>query len=221
MLLEHVSIASRVLAGLEHHGYPLLAGSLLINNIGVPVPAESVLLTAAGLAKEGHFRLPLVYLTGVLAAVGGDNAGFMLGRQLGREVLSHRFSLLLTPKRIAWLDRLLDRWGAGAIFIVRFVPGVSTVSAVLAGSSNLPWRDYLLGNVTGGLAWVAWICTLGYYGSEWGERLKPIWSGVHRATWMRAGRGNRHRDRRQDVHAPPVGGVQPGVSAGRLSSRPR
>lgn len=180
-------IATRVLEGLEHHGYPVLFWSLLVNNIGVPVPAESVLLTAAGLAKDGHFKLPLVYLTGVVAAVSGDNAGFLLGRQLGREVLAHRFSLLLTPKRIAWLDRLLARWGAGAIFVVRFVPGVSTVSAVLAGSSDLPWTKYLLGNVAGGLAWVAWICTLGYYGSEWGERLKPIWSGVHRATWVALG----------------------------------
>ena len=180
-------IASRVLEGLEHHGYPVLFASLLVNNFGVPVPAESVLLTAAGLARDGHFRLPLVYLTGVVAAVSGDNAGFLLGRRLGREVLAHRFSLLLTPKRIAWLDRLLDRWGAGAIFFVRFVPGVSTVSAVLAGSSNLPWRNYLLGNVSGALAWVAWVCTLGYYGSEWGERLKPVWAGVHRATWITLG----------------------------------
>jgi membrane protein DedA with SNARE-associated domain len=177
-------IATRVLEGLEHHGYPVLFWSLLVNNIGVPVPAESVLLTAAGLAKSGHFKLPLVYLTGVAAAVSGDNVGFLLGRQLGREVLAHRFSLLLTPKRIAWLDRLLARWGAGAIFVVRFLPGISTVSAVLAGSSDLPWSRYLLGNVSGALAWVAWICTLGYYGSEWGERLKPIWSGVHRATWV-------------------------------------
>ena len=183
-LLLASDIATRVLEGLEQHGYPVLFWSLLVNNIGVPVPAESVLLTAAGLAKSGHFKLPLVYLTGVVAAVSGDNAGFLLGRQLGREVLAHRFSLLLTPKRIAWLDRLLARWGAGAIFVVRFVPGVSTVSAVLAGSSDLPWAKYLLGNASGALAWVAWICTLGYYGSEWGERLKPIWSGVHRATWV-------------------------------------
>lgn len=183
-LLLAMDIATRVLEGLEHHGYPVLFWSLLVNNVGVPVPAESVLLTAAGLAKAGHFKLPLVYLTGVAAAVSGDNAGFMLGRQLGREVLAHRFSLLLTPRRIAWLDRLLARWGAGAIFVVRFVPGVSTVSAVLAGSSDLPWRKYLLGNLAGGLAWVAWICALGYYGSEWGERLKPVWSGVHRATWI-------------------------------------
>ena len=183
-LLLASDIATRVLEGLEQHGYPVLFWSLLVNNIGVPVPAESVLLTAAGLAKSGHFKLPLVYLTGVVAAVSGDNAGFMLGRQLGRDVLAHRFSLLLTPKRIAWLDRLLARWGAGAIFVVRFVPGVSTVSAVLAGSSDLPWARYLLGNLSGALAWVAWICTLGYYGSEWGERLKPIWSGVHRATWV-------------------------------------
>ena len=183
-LLLAVDIATRFLGALEHHGYPVLFWSLLINNVGVPVPAESVLLTAAGLAKDGHFRLPLVYLTGVAAAVMGDNAGFLLGRHLGREVLAHRFSLLLTPKRIASLDRLLARWGAGAIFVVRFVPGVSTVSAVLAGSSDLPWTKYLLGNFSGALAWVAWICTLGYYGSEWGERLKPIWSGVHRATWV-------------------------------------
>lgn len=183
-LLLAGDIATRVLDGLEHHGYPVLFWSLLVNNIGVPVPAESVLLTAAGLAKSGHFKLPLVYLTGVAAAVSGDNVGFLLGRQLGREVLAHRFSLLLTPKRIAWLDRLLARWGAGAIFVVRFIPGVSTVSAVLAGSSDLPWAKYLLGNVSGALAWVAWICTLGYFGSEWGERLKPVWSGMHRATWV-------------------------------------
>ncbi len=177
-------IAARVLEGLEHHGYPVLFWSLLVNNIGVPVPAESVLLTAAGLAKEGHFRLPLVYLTGVAAAVSGDNAGFMLGRWIGRDVLARRFSLILTPKRIARLDQLIDRWGARAIFLVRFIPGVSTVSAVLAGSSNLSWREYLLGNVSGGLVWVAWICSLGYYGSEWGERLKPVWSGIHRVTWI-------------------------------------
>ena len=67
-MLQQVTIATRVLAGLEHHGYPVLFWSLLVNNVGVPVPAESVLLTAAGLAKEGHFRLPLVYLTGVAAA---------------------------------------------------------------------------------------------------------------------------------------------------------
>lgn len=180
-------IAARVLEGLEHHGYPVLFWSLLVNNVGVPVPAESVLLTAAGLAKEGHFKLPIVYLTGVLAAVAGDNTGFLLGRQLGREVLANRFSLLLTPKRIAWLDRLLARWGAGAIFIVRFVPGVSTFSAVLAGSSDLPWTKYLLGNVTGSLTWVAAIIALGFYGSVWGERLKPVWSGMHRATWIAVG----------------------------------
>ena len=186
-LLLAGDIATRVLDGLEHHGYPVLFWSLLVNNVGVPVPAESVLLTAAGLAKAGHFKLPLVYATGVAAAVTGDNLGFLLGRQLGREVLAHRFSLLLTPKRIAWLDRLLARWGAGAIFVVRFIPGVSTVSAVLAGSSDLPWVKYLLGNVSGALAWVAWICTLGYFGSEWGERLKPVWSGIHRATWLTLG----------------------------------
>ena len=184
MTMLAVDIATRVLGGLEHHGYPVLFWSLLVNNVGVPVPAESVLLTAAGLAKAGHFKLPLVYLTGVIAAVTGDNTGFAVGRRLGREVLAHRLSFILTPKRIASLDHLLDRWGAGAIFVVRFIPGVSTVSAILAGSSDLPWRKYLLGNASGALAWVAWVCSLGYFGSEWGERLKPIWSGVHRATWL-------------------------------------
>jgi len=182
--VQHVTMAMRVLEGLEHHGYPVLVGSLMLNNIGLPVPAETVLLTAADLAREGHFQLPLVYAAGVGAAVAGDNVGFAIGRQLGRDVLAHRFSLVLTPKRIARLDALLDRWGARAIFLVRFLPGISTVSAVLAGSSTLPWRDYLLGNVSGALVWVAWVCSLGYFGSAWGERLKPVWAGMHGATWL-------------------------------------
>ena len=177
-------IATRVLESLEQHGYPVLAGSLLLNNAGLPIPAETVLLTASGLAREGHFHMAMVYAVGVLAAVLGDNVGFAVGRQLGRDVLQHRFSLVLTPRRIAFLDRLLDRWGARAIFLVRFIPGVSTVSAVLAGSSSLPWRDYLLGNASGVLVWVGYVCALGYYGSVWGERLKPIWAGCHRATWI-------------------------------------
>ncbi len=187
MLILIGPLGTRVLESLEHHGYPVLAGSLMLSNFGLPVPAESVLLAAAGLAQAGHFQLPYVYGVGVASAVLGDNLGFLFGRYLGREVLARRFSLLLTPKRIAWLDHLLDRWGAGAIFIVRFVPGVSTVSAVLAGSSTLPWSRYLLGNGLGALAWVGWVCSLGYYGSVWGERLKPVWEGVHRTAWITLG----------------------------------
>jgi membrane protein DedA with SNARE-associated domain len=58
------------------------------------------------------------------------------------------------------------------------------VSAVLAGSSTLTWRRYLLGEIPGVCMWAAVSCALGFYGSELGERLRPVWAGMHHATWI-------------------------------------
>jgi len=183
-LVLAIPIHLRLMQVLEAHGYPVLAAAVFLQNFGLPVPAEAMLLAAAGLTRSGQLTVPLVYAVGTMSAVIGDNLGFYLGLRLGRDVLTQRLGFLLTPKRVAGVDQFLERWGARVIFFVRFIPGVSTVSAVLAGSSTLTWRRYLLGEVPGVLTWAAVICALGFYGSAWGDRLRPIWAGVHHTTWV-------------------------------------
>ena len=106
----------------------------------------------------------------------GDNAGFLLGRQLGREVLAHRFSLLLTPKRIAGSTGCSPagcRSHLRRAFRARCLHRIRRARWLLGPAMGHVPAGQLLRRA--GL--VAWICTLGYYGGEWGERLKPIWSG--------------------------------------------
>ena len=74
-------------------GYPALAGLVLGDSAGLPLPGETALITAGGLAAAGHLALGLVVIIAVLAAVAGDTLGFWIGRRRGREVLLREYEV--------------------------------------------------------------------------------------------------------------------------------
>src|SRR5437764_2896214 len=71
-----------------HYGYWAVALALLLENAGIPVPGETILLFASFLAhSEHHLNLPLIILVGTIAATLGDNVGYWIGRRGGRALL--------------------------------------------------------------------------------------------------------------------------------------
>src|SRR5215475_15118629 len=111
-------------AFLEHWRYLAIFAAVLLGNVGLPVPEETVLALGGFLAQRGELQLPTVIAVGVLAAIVGDNIGYWLGRRYGREALE-RYG------RYIWVraDRLergsvvMARYGAFAVFAARFVAG--------------------------------------------------------------------------------------------------
>jgi hypothetical protein len=87
---------------LIHHGYWAVAATLLLENMGLPVPGETILLLASFLAYSEHLlRLPILILTGVLAATLGDNIGFVIGYRGGRALLQkYQHLLRMSPGTI-------------------------------------------------------------------------------------------------------------------------
>jgi undecaprenyl-diphosphatase len=151
------------------YGYFVLFFGILLENAGVPVPGETILLAGAALARFGHLSLPLVVSIAIAGAILGDNAGFFIGRRGGRRLLERHGRLLgLTKARLDQFDAFFARHGAKTVFIARFVTGLRVVGAVLAGASTLPWARFLLFNAAGAVAWATTFGAVGYaLGYSW------------------------------------------------------
>jgi len=151
------------------YGYFVIFAGILLENAGVPVPGETILLAGAALARFGHLSLPWVVFVAIVAAVLGDNIGFFIGRRGGRALLERHGRLAgLTPARLAQFDDFFARHGAKTVFIARFVTGLRVVGAILAGASTLAWGRFLFFNAAGAVAWSVTFGTVGYLlGYSW------------------------------------------------------
>jgi membrane-associated protein len=153
-----------------HYGYWAIAVALLLENTGIPVPGETVLLLASFLAySERELQLSWIIVVGTIAATMGDNLGYAVGFRGGRPLLERYRELLhLRPATLERGDRLFARYGAVAVFFARFVFGLRIVAGPLAGVLRMPWKKFLLFNFLGALLWVTVIASVGYlFGRHW------------------------------------------------------
>jgi membrane protein DedA with SNARE-associated domain len=149
---------------LDRWGYWIVFFGVMLENAGIPVPGETVLLAAGFFASRGHLSVVPVMSLAAAGAVVGDNCGYWIGRKLGRRFLV-RFGkyVLLTRERLSAMDRFFEKHGSKAVAIARFVTGMRVFTALFAGASNMEWPPFLLFNLIGAIAWSVTICLLGYF----------------------------------------------------------
>jgi len=131
---------------------------------GLPVPGETSLIAVAILASQhSGISIELVIATAALAAIVGDNIGYVLGRHAGRRLLTREGRW--HERRRQFLVRgeaFFERHGPKAVFLARWLPGLRVVGSWLAGAHHMPWRTFLLWNALGGIAWAASIGLAAY-----------------------------------------------------------
>jgi membrane protein DedA with SNARE-associated domain len=156
-----------------HYGYWAVAVALFLENAGVPVPGETVLLVASFLAFSQHdLRLSWIIVVATLAATLGDNLGFALGYYGGRPLVArYQAFFRIQDKTLARGESLFARFGAATVFFARFVFGMRIIAGPMAGVLRMPWRTFLVFNFLGAALWVTVISGAGYlFGQHW-ERL--------------------------------------------------
>ena len=171
-----------------NHGYWTLAITLLLENAGVPLPGETMLLFASFLAFQHHeLNLGLIILVGTLACTLGDNLGYWIGHHGGRPLL-HRYQRVfrVTDERIARGEELFDRFGPTTVFFARFVFGMRVIAGPLAGVLRMPWRRFVLFNFLGAAIWVTVISCVGYFFGQHWQRLLEIVGRVNAAVFVAA-----------------------------------
>ncbi len=126
-----------------------------IESLGVPFPGETALITAAIYAGSSHrLSIGLVIAAAMLGAIVGDNAGFALGRWGGARMLQRYGHLVGFSEARAKLGRyLFMRHGGKVVFFGRFIIGLRTWAAFLAGMNRMRWGRFLAFNAAGGIVW--------------------------------------------------------------------
>ena len=149
---------------LNHYGYLAVAGLVLIEDFGVPVPGETVLILGAVYAGTGRLNVVLVGLLGFLGAVTGDNIGFAIGHFGGRRLVERygRY-IFLTRERVDKATGFFERQGGKIIVVARFIEGLRQANGIIAGITGMHWARFVAFNALGAALWVAvWVC-VGYF----------------------------------------------------------
>ena len=145
-------------------GLPVVFALVAIETMGIPVPGETALITAAIVASRGRLQIEAVIAVAAAAAIVGDNVGFAIGRKLGRRLLTAPGPLLHHRRRvIAVGEPFFDRHGPKAVFLGRWVTGLRITAAWMAGVTRMSWPTFVFWNALGGIAWATSIGLVAYF----------------------------------------------------------
>jgi membrane-associated protein len=134
---------------------------------GFFLPGDSLLFIAGFLASDAGGNqlpaLPIVLACVFVAAVLGDQVGYLFGRKVGPTLFSRPDSRLFKQDHVRKAEHFFERHGAKTIVLARFVPIVRTFAPVVAGVGRMHYRTFVTYNVVGALLWAVGITTLGYF----------------------------------------------------------
>jgi membrane protein DedA with SNARE-associated domain len=160
----HLVDGSSVQQVITHYGYAAVFFVVMLESSGIPMPGETILISAAALAGTKHaLDIRWVIAAAAGGAIVGDNIGFWVGREFGEPLLEKWGHLVGLDTRKRTLGRyLFARYGGSIVFFGRFIALLRAFAAVLAGANGLaPWRFFVF-NALGGIAW-ATVFGLGGY----------------------------------------------------------
>jgi membrane protein DedA with SNARE-associated domain len=140
---------------LQHYGYGIVTLLVLMESMGLPVPAETCIITASLYClKTHHLAIQGVALAAIAGAIIGDNLGYLIGRHFGLPLLQkHGRKVGLTPERLVLGQYLFRHHGSAIVFLGRFVSVLRVFVALLAGACNMHWKRFMLFNALGGTCW--------------------------------------------------------------------
>ena len=163
---------------LDRYGYLAVGGLVLLEDFGVPVPGETILILGAVYAGTGRLNIVLVGVLAFFGAVVGDNIGFAIGHFGGRALVERWGKyVFLTPERLDKAADFFDRHGGKVIVIARFVEGLRQANGIIAGTTGMHWAKFLAFNALGAALWVGLWTSIGYFS---GSNIDAIYSAATR-----------------------------------------
>jgi membrane protein DedA with SNARE-associated domain len=160
----------------SHWGYLAIFAVVVLGNVGLPVPEETILALGGYLCSQGKLRIPLVLAVGVVSAIVGDNLGYWVGRRYGPGAFARYGALLLGgPERMERARSFVGRRGATGVFLARFIPGMRFAAGPLAGALGMPFAKFVVANALGVAAYVPVAIGAGYaLGYGLGGYVEPL-----------------------------------------------
>jgi membrane protein DedA with SNARE-associated domain len=179
-------LVSHLLHSIPPEAVYLIVGlMIMVESLGIPVPGEIALVTAAVLATQHKAGVTpgWIAVSASAGAIAGDSIGFLIGHRAGNPLfdwLGRKFPRHLGPGHVALAERVFTRHGAWAVFFGRFIALLRIFAGPLAGSLRMPYGRFLAANASGGIIWATGITYLiwflGVAAEKWLSRLS--WLGL-------------------------------------------
>ncbi|MBB2204166.1 DedA family protein [Gluconacetobacter takamatsuzukensis] len=148
-----------------HYGYGVIAVVVMLESMGLPLPAETLIISSALYCAATH-RLDIswVAVAAIVGAIMGDNFGYLIGRTFGHRLLErHGGKVGLNDSRLMLGRYLFRRHGGKVVFFGRFIAVLRVFVALLAGANRMPWHTFLFFNALGGIGWAGGYAVGAYY----------------------------------------------------------
>jgi membrane protein DedA with SNARE-associated domain/rhodanese-related sulfurtransferase len=140
----------------DHYGLALVFANVLVEQLGLPLPAIPTLVVAGALAVSGKVSAFAVFAVAVIASVIADVSWYFAGRYYGNRIMKVLCGISLTPDScVSDTQARFERWGINTLLFAKFVPGVALLAPPLAGATRIGWLRFLLFTAAGGALWVA------------------------------------------------------------------
>ena len=163
---------------LIRHGYIVLFGWVLLEQLGLPIPAAPLLIAAGALARAGKMNLTFAMTLAFVAAILADLFWYFLGRYRGGRILKLLCRISLEPDScVRRTENLFIRHGIRSLLVAKFIPGLNTAAPSLAGVFRMPVRRFLIFDSLGAFFWVVTVISLGLIFSDQLEQLALRWGG--------------------------------------------
>jgi membrane protein DedA with SNARE-associated domain len=168
--------------GVEHtihdYGYVAVSGGLVLENFGLPVPGEMLLISGAIAAAQGALDIRILLPLAWAAATIGQAIGWAIGYWGGhRLVAKHGGRVGITADQLARVERYFDRYGGFVVIFARFVVVLRQLNGIVAGTLEMRWARFMLLNAVGAALWVGWWGVLAYW---LGHRVLEFVRGIGR-----------------------------------------
>ncbi|ORJ57202.1 DedA family protein [Mycobacterium simiae] len=155
--------------------YLVVGGVVGLESLGVPLPGEIILVSAALMSSHHDLAVNPVGVgaAAVIGAVVGDSIGYSIGRRFGMSVfdkLGRRFPRHFGPGHVMLAERLFDRWGIRAVFFGRFIALLRIFAGPLAGALKMHYQRFLAANVSGAICWAGGTTAAVYFAGIAAER---------------------------------------------------
>lgn len=149
-----------------HYAYLLVGLIIMLESMGLLLPAETMLIAASiyAASSDSGLSVHLIALSAIIGAIMGDNFGYLIGQKIGYHVLKkYGPKIKLTPERLLLGQYLFKHHGGKVVFIGRFMVLLRLFTALLAGANKMPWKGFMFYNALGGIAWAGGYSYITYF----------------------------------------------------------
>jgi membrane protein DedA with SNARE-associated domain len=164
---------------LARYGLALIFVNVLVEQIGLPIPALPTLLVAGAMAAGGHLSATTAFVVAFIAARIADWSWYVAGRCYSPRIISLLGRIALLPDgRLGKSEDYFQRWGRFAIVFAKFVPGISMLMPPLAGAMGVSWSAYLAFGSLGTAIWAGTAIGAGLLFHDEIDRLLAVMNGL-------------------------------------------